>query len=224
MATRFYFSANDAPAIDPGVPFSGWDSFGEWVVRALITEKRANDVVTAGTAIGPVTVFQKVLDRQYVYGPIEAVTISGAVKCQSFAKESSGAMDVNGMFIRIGHVKANGTANTDIFLVNRYGSSVELGTDYRNSIVMNGDTPPGGSVSVPAGDYLLVELGYVAWTYTGDCTGFYGTGDGSDPMLDLPYNDETETDTTSYCGWIEFTETITLQAAGAARKLRGHLI
>ena len=224
MATRLYFS-NDVSTITPRAGTGLWDYRNEAVYRQLIGAARANDVAAAGTEIGPQAgSSKKYLDRGYISAPCaSSIAIVGAVKAQLFTKESNAAANEAGLWTDIYFINDAGDWDIDegcLWLTAQNGDNGELATAYTNTRIIN--KTPQASKNLYTGFRILIQIGYSCATPY-ECSAFYGSGNGSSPLTDLS-GSGTETDTATYCGWVEFTETITFQSETVTRKLRGHVV
>lgn len=199
VATRLYLRASGSTAITPTADGS-WEDTNEMV-------RRPAGIDRSGTTMGLET-FTKdsssnldVACYQFIYGPLQAQTISGNVKAQVLVNENvSGANAYLQMNIRV--IAPDGSTVRGTALAHStYGN--ELVTTVTNHTFPSTAL---SSVAAQEGDYLVIEMGYRGTGATTSSSSFYMGDDGSE---DLP---ENETSTSSSPNpWIEFSNYIPLK-------------
>ncbi len=208
-ATRFYFPANAAAAVNP-TDSAEWEHTAG-IARRAVTTPDASALITEDYSPDAADhlVDGDALFRQYVSDPVAVQTI--------------GAQSVTGQFQTIENNAANNISITvKLFVVSNDGATIketllaitrdatESATALTNRTWSGGTTT---SANVEDGDRIVLEIGQ-GGTPTG-AGGVQGhNGDirwgNSASGGDLPV-DDTETGTT-FRGWIEFANTITFQA------------
>lgn len=208
MASRFYFSISAAAPVSP--TFGGeWTYTTEAVRRKLLRHKYATgEAIASGTQIGPWTPGDFALDRQYVSDPMEAQTISGVIRCQISSREHAATDNV---FTRMKIFVVDNAGTTVRGTILAFGAYGQTGTElldtgFRNKTWAENDALT--SLAVLAGDRLVIELGYTDTTgTTPEATSRWGAAD----QAELTTNSETTT--TAFTPWIEFSHTVQFQGA-----------
>ena len=220
--TRFYFPLTTASAISPTAD-AGWQNTANRVYRVLVTTKLAEgqgDHTFTETATDP----ELTVLRQYIKCGLEAQTIDGSLKGQILARESDAALNsrlaigirvlsgdgvsVRGTVLAITRTDANATPPefaVGVNGVNRQFQDLSESTPITLSAVV-----------AQAGDCLEVAVG--VWDSgngtTATMTLRFGDNAGAN---DLAEDQTSSQGTTDYNPWVEFSDTITFQAAGASR-------
>lgn len=206
MSTRLYLpSSSAAPPISPAVDSAFDVTTG--LDRIMATTTKTGTALTSKAA-GAVT-SQKAVSRQYIYGPLNAVTISGTAKGVIRASGSGGGGVLGWMVIRV--LAPNGTTVRGTLLSpsGSYGIAQATLTNMRPEKYGVGNTDPNfalSSVAAQAGDYLVIEPGF-SEIFGVSTAGTYNFGDA--PGSDLADDD---TSTTANAPWIEFSTTMTVLA------------
>lgn len=181
MSTSLYLpSTASAPPISP-TPSTGWDVTSGFD-RLMMSPTKASTsmadktiAMTAGSS-GDTTLF-----RQYIYGPLAPVTVGANVTWTLYVRglEPSTAMNAfpaTGIWI----ATSSGTLRGTI----RAGGSTGGGSEYTTSLSSRQHHPASysnSSISVQAGDYLVLELGMIKnSTSTGNAVLNFGDNSASD--------------------------------------------
>jgi hypothetical protein len=147
-----------------------------------------------------------VANRQYIFGPLAAQTISGTVKGQLIGLESNAAADgTPAIGIRVIAPDASTVRGTALAVTAR---TLDANNEYPTTTAANRTLAASAalsSVSVTAGDYLVIEIGWRENSASANrsVTQTFGDVNGA---TDLP-EDQTTTGTTSD-PWIEFSGNI----------------
>lgn len=214
MATRLYFPLTTGAPVSPAVD-AAWQYISQVVRRALAFSK-GTSAILAGTTIGPWTVGQMALDRQYVSEPLAPGTVfavANTVTMQLMAREFQTTDDVDRGFLGVRIVSQDGaTVRATVLPVANYGSIGEFIaiSAMRNKTFASGAALAAGYTTV-VGDRLVIEIGYsnAATGLTPNAAAKYGEN-----AADLPVNETQQTDG---AGWIEFSNTFTLATLATAR-------
>ena len=206
MATRFYFPDNASPATYPPLTVLGswFDNIVAATVHELSTVKQStafnSDTVTNGADTGFLSRrYSIVLAAQTI---LSATTLNMQIRCL----ESDAAADarvITGVYI----FAADGLTILDTLYEDDVHVEPALTLTNRKGILTDsavGTYSLGGDVVVPAGAFLVVDVG--AWfAHVDALTVSFEFGDNS--ASDLP-QDEIATD--QFCPWIEFSQTLTV--------------
>ncbi len=211
MASRVYFDLTIAAPITPAYD-AGWEYTTEAAAYKAQEQKTATSTVAAGTTIGPWsgTAGDQALDRQYLYGPLKAQTISGTIKGQIGAKEVASTDNVDQMILSVRVVSGDGsTFRGTLLALGNYGTSTEFSTSalLPNKKIADGDSL--SSVDAQDGDYIVIEIGY-GNTTTGTTPEVFATWGWNGTIGgDLPEDEVTSA--VNGTAWIEFSQTLLLQ-------------
>ncbi len=206
--TRFYFS-QDAYATNTPAYNAGWTDTSEAARYHLDTPTDASSSAL-GTAIGPWSgsAGTKALDRQYVSAPLVAQTLNANFSCVLMPQEVAAEDNVDQMLLAISVVSGDGATVRGTYYALTADATAELPTAAIGRQVAN-ETVPTSSVSVLAGDRLVVEIGYCnsgAGT-TPQARSYYGTAANGDvPII----NGATSG---VWTPWIEFDQIIEIQTS-----------
>lgn len=208
MATRLYFPTTDAAAVTPAFD-SSWNYTTE-ALRRKLNNTKGTTAITAGTQIGPWTVGQKALDRQYISTRMAAgvaFTFAGALmSAQLMVREFATGDDVTRTWVVVKIISEDGNTVRRVWHSGIATTSAEFinNATHRNKILIAGSTTTDGAdYTTVQGDRILVEIGYwdAATGASPEASAKWGEN-----ATDLPVN---ETQTTDGAGWIEFSNTIT---------------
>lgn len=178
MSTTFFLpSTASAPGISP-TPSTGWDITSGFD-RLVMSTTKANTAMTNKTiALGSVA-SNATLFRQYIYGPLQPVTVAANVVWTLYVRGLEATLTVNafpgtGIWI----ATSSGTLRGTI----RAGGSTGTGSEYGTSLSSrpHQQSPQtSSSISVQAGDYLVLEMGMVQSTGPAAGNGSLNFGDDS---------------------------------------------
>lgn len=216
MTTRIYLpSSGYSPApISPAFD-GGWEWVGSAGRRRADTVKGASPMATS-TQTGIVGSPRDVLMTQYLFGPLAAQTISGTLKGQIRARESSVNMDARAQLLAK-VVSADGlTARGTLLAMDTGALSSEFTV---SSTLQNRKFPRGGAaaltnVAAQNGDWIVVELGFRHHATAGSFSASFRYGEAAGTDLA-----EDETDTDDDAAWLEFSMDIELYEPGGAALL-----
>lgn len=181
MSTTFFLpSTASAPGISP-TPSTGWDITSGFD-RLVMSTTKANTAMTNKTiALGSVA-SNATLFRQYIYGPLQPVTVAANVVWTLYVRGLEATPTVNafpgtGIWI----ATSSGTLRGTIKAGGTDGSGAEYGTSL-SSRQHHETYSSSSSISVQAGDYLVLEVGMI------QSAGFPAAGNGS-----LNFGDDSAT-------------------------------
>ncbi len=206
MATRFYLPSTGTAGASPAVCTS-WDfSVSAFIRRATVTTKISSAFATISLDGNTDSNDTDYCYVQYVSAPIAAQTISAQTVdwVVSLFEENARANQYLAMCIRV--VSGDGsTVRGTVVALQRDGT--ELGTSQASRY----DSATSTQVVASEGDRIVIEIG------TGGNPEVGAGGDSHD--ADVRIGDNSATDfgesggeTSDYCGWVEFANTITFQA------------
>jgi len=212
-ATRFHVAASTAADISPAFD-AEWE-FTSSAVRRAMTVAGANQAVTSlGVTDSTATANRDALAVQFVSDALAPGIISGTLKGQIQAAETSAAYDLRiQMIVRV--VSNDGsTFRGTLYGPDTAGLSSEFNTSRRNV-----NAPRGGSVALSPvyaqlNDRVVIEVGYrkgAASLTVG--TLYYG---GLTADSDLAEN-ETDTSTSGVKPWFEFSDDLYTSRLRGAR-------
>ncbi len=214
MPTRLYFSDAQAAAVSPAFA-AGWEETDGAVWRKLLQAKEAGEALNLGTRLGW-TAANDQADRGYVSDSMDAgnvFTTAVTAKMQLATREFALA-DNSTSRIQITIVSQDGTTHrVSLFtIVSNRGPATEYisNASLRNKAFIDGDAldSTGLPYTTVAGDRLFVQIGHSdAAGSTPEAQARYGAPSGTAD------HGENETETTSLVPWVEFSNTITFQAA-----------
>lgn len=209
MSTRIYFpSSGSAPPVNFAL-------HSDWDITTGLNRLMAS-TVKAGTALTDVTTGtmtangQQAIARQYAFGPLNPVTVSGTAKITIRALESAATVNAFG-WLRLRVMAPDGTTVRGELLASPNGSFAEVQTTFRN---LHPQSYSGGSfalssVAVTAGDYLVIEPGFQRGIGGANGTATYNYGDTGSDLAD------DETSTSAGSPWIELSTDLTILAGGS---------
>jgi hypothetical protein len=200
MPTRLYLPSTGAAPISPS--FGSWGQTTSADRIAAVTSRISSAMTAKATAVS--SSIQTVLNRQYVYGPIAAGTISGTVKGQLRGWESAAAMDaVSAFTARV--VDSGGSLRGTLLAITAPALSgneyVAGGTNPTNRFTPTSTAI--SSVDAVNGDYLVIEIGIsqLATSTNRYVDQYFGDDNASDLA-------ENQTAVALHNPWIEFSATI----------------
>lgn len=214
--TRFY-SGGAAPG-SPAVA-GGWES-SAGLLRCAGSPKAGDYAQQRNTSqVGTGVANQDGCHQQWIIGPVAAATLSGSVKGQQFAREGAGAVDGDAQLVIRVFAPDFSTVRGTALDFDTSALSNEFPISTIDTSVTNRKWPKGGSkalssVSMQAGDYIVVEWGHR--NHGTDTSGVRVVSGEASATTDLPEDETTTGNLTggsTYRGWIEFTQDITLYAA-----------
>lgn len=200
-ALRLYLpsTVQTSPPISPASD-AGWEKTSE-MDRALASTSKTNSAITAVTVTKDSTsTTYDMVRRQYLYGPLDAGTISGQALSVVRVLEDASSRDASSQFaIRV--IAPDGTTVRGTALAL---SASALANEWPTTTAANRYFPTGtaaadlSSVSITAGDYLVIEYGVRARNNTASGTFTFRLGDptGSDLAND-------QTGTTDNAPWLD---------------------
>jgi uncharacterized cupin superfamily protein len=203
VATRFYFQANNAPTVSPPID-AGWGNTATFVRRLMGTGKDASTETISGT----VAEESSALAFQVVSPPLAAQTFTGTITMVSRVRELDAADNINKR-VRAVRVYASdaSTLRGTLSAYNQTSSPSEFGTTLQGQVHAQNNGI--GTISVEAGDIIVVEFGFGMSGVTGDGNNQWETqigGDGTDHAV-------SNGDTTGTVAWVEFSANLTFAAA-----------
>ena len=224
MATRLYFqTSGPTPGLTPSSWSTGWNkTTGTTAAQYLAGHSNAapfdfSYVNTTNAASGTSGHFTAI--RRFIYGPLQAQTISGTLKGQMKGREVA-AGDNYTLAVAAKVIQADGTDRGVLLAVSASDDTSATPPEFDTANEVNRkmlDSSESASltlssVSVSEGDYLVVECGFrQASTSTNNGTNTYGCVAGNS---DLP---EDNTDATAKNSWVEFSgDILTLNYIGTA--------
>jgi hypothetical protein len=214
-ATRLYFPATTAAGVSPAAD-SGWEDATEIERRELAHVKNSSSITIGQVVDIIVDSGDQDLDRQYVSNPMNAgivfTTAVTTVRLVVMTREYAATDDVTMCIIGIRVANEAGTPQATLLATANYGPVAEFvnNVTHRNKQCADGDTVT-STYTTAAGDRLVVEISYQT--------------DGADtsPQASAKWGEnatdcaENESNTANCAGWIEFSNTITFQAAASRR-------
>lgn len=203
MATRFYYQANNAPAINPPLD-AGWGSTANAVRRLMGTAKDA----TTETINGDCADGSSSLGVQLVSPPLAAQTITGTVTVMSRGRELNIDHNVNKRYRSIRVYAADGSLRGTFNPFAATASTTELSAvSYQGQIHAQNNGV--GTLAVSDGDYIVAEIGYGVGTSAVAIPAQWSMiigGTGTDHAV-------SNSDTTGTVPWLEFSQTLVFTAA-----------
>lgn len=203
MATRFYFQANNAPTVSPPID-AGWGNTATFVRRLMGTGKDAS----TETISGAVAEESSALAFQAVSPPLAAQTFTGTITMVSRVRELDAADNINKRVRAVRVYASDGsTLRGTLSAYNQTSSPSEFGTTLQGQIHAQNNGI--GTISVEAGDIIVVEFGFGMSGTTGDGNNQWETqigGNGTDHAV-------SNGDTTGTVPWVEFSANLTFAAA-----------
>jgi hypothetical protein len=207
MATRFYLPSTGTAGASPTV-CADWDySVSAFIRRATVTTKISSAFSTIsldGNSDSNDTDYCYV---QWVSAPIAAQTISAQTVdwVVSLFEENARANQYLAICIRVVSGDGNTVRGTVVALTR---DNTELATSQSSRY----HSATSSSVSASAGDRIVIEIG------TGGNPEVGAGGDSHDADVRIGDNSATDfgesgSETSDYCGWVEFANTITFGAA-----------
>ncbi len=160
MATTLFLpSSSSAPAISP-TPSSGWDVTGG-LDRLIMGTSKTNTGMTSKTIAITNVASNATLFRQYIYGPLQAVTIAANVVWTLYIRSLEASTSLNafpgtGLWVATstgslrGTIRAGGTSGTGAEFTTSLSSRPHQQSPQTSS-----------SISVQDGDYLVLEVGCI---------------------------------------------------------------
>ena len=206
--TRLYFSDAATPSVSPS--FDGWGETADAVQRQILSSVSAGESLNLGTRVNW-TAGNTNLERQYVSAPMDsgisfiATTVKMQLACREF---NNGDNSVPRISMKI--VSQDGTTlRQQLLTIANYGTTTEYinNVSLRNKIFADGDVVSGVYVTA-AGDRIVIEIGHAdsaGSTPEAQCRFGAPTGTAE--------HGENDTETTALVPWVEFSNTITFQAA-----------
>jgi hypothetical protein len=208
VATRLY-PASTTTDISP-TPAAGWEVTAQ-VERQMMSTSTASYVMATAATAGSGVANDDTLNFQWIYGPLAAQTLTGTVKGQLGARESNAATDARAqMTIRTIASDGSTVRGTNLAMDTAALSSEFLvdSLDFENRRFPRGGATALTSVSIQAGDYLVLELGFRNHGTNTAQVRMRGSDDTGD-TTDLP---ENETQGYAIAGiyrpWVEFSQTL----------------
>lgn len=226
MATRLYLS-NRAPNTNlQGPALGGWSDGdtdgrssnrgnGFWTLLAAASKTNGGTAVVS-TEFGASLTKE---DDQPIYGirfvtpPLEAVTLSGTLNLCLKASHGAGTGD-EAAYMVYAYISAGDTLSQRTVLLNNYVDAAQFAT---TATWTQFTTPQAIAGAVQAGDRIVIEVGAVcspATSPVGD--NLYIFRWGTTDATNTPYSDATPGGTGTGAAWIDFTDTLTPQAAPSA--------
>jgi hypothetical protein len=222
MATRFYLPATLAAPVAPPAPSGAdWGHINSVARQALTTPDSSTLATVAYTAdAGDHLTAVNAHHRQYVTDALEAQTIAAqtfSAQLQSYELHAN-----NNLFLTMKvYVVSNdgSTAKETLLAITQNGIEVVGPNTVRN----NSFSATLTAATLEAGDRIVIEIGLggTPGPAAGGTQGHNGQMRwGCDASSgDLPVDDTTTG--TTYRGWVQFADTLTFQAGGAAGPLMG---
>lgn len=209
MSTKLYLPASSAtPPISP-TPNATWNTT-TGVTRIMASTAKTNTALANATTAS-IALSQKGMNRQFIYGPLNPVTISGTATCVIRATVPGISQeDFLVAWLRLYVVSSDGGTVRGQLLNSPTGSLGTVNTSLRNIRPQrySGASFALNSVAASAGDYIVIEPGFSA--DAGASTGTYNFGD--DNASDLTDN---ETGTSAGNPWIQFSTNMSILAGGS---------
>ncbi len=203
MTTRFYLPSTGTAGASPAVSASWNYSVSAFVRRAAVTTKISSAFATISLDGNTDSADTNYCYVQWVSDPIAAQTISAQTVdwVVSLFEENARANQYLAMCIRV--VSGDGsTVRGTVVALQRDGT--ELGTSQSSRY----DTVTSTEVVSSAGDRIVIEIG------TGGNPDIGAGGDSHDADVRIGDNSATDfgesgSETSDYCGWVEFANTLT---------------
>lgn len=214
MATRFYFGESGAPAAAPAFS-AGWEVTSA-AARQTLTRFKPGGSQTATRSDTSTTGDQDVLAFQFVSQPLQAQTISGTIKGQFRASETSTGGDWRAQ-LRAYVVSRDGATVRGILLDFDGGALasefVTTLTNRKFPLAWSGGGAAISSVGALDGDRIVIEIGARTHNAGSGVTSF-SIDFRSNAASDLP---EDETSTSVLNSWLELSHDVLYEIAEPGR-------
>jgi len=213
VVTRLYLPSSGTAPISPAFDAS-WEATGAPTRLPLSTGKDEHSAVLSVAVAAILNVPAGAVDiaiAQFISAPLSGnQTISGAIKGQIRALESSGTGDLDPQCVIRVLSNDGTTVRGTLIASDTSGLGHEFNTALRNVKYPKGGSTTPTSVNALDGDRLCIEVGYRKHeSATTSRTGTLSFGDNAGTDLA-----EDETTTTANDPWFEFADTLTFQAVG----------
>lgn len=209
---RYYTAGSTAAAVSPAFD-AEWENTASALRRAISVTEFNESIATSTALDGLSTADRDVLNLQFVSDAIAAGPITGTLKGQIQAMESSPNPDMRiQMIVRV--VSNDGST----FRGTLYGPDTAALSSEFNTARRNVQAPRGGAVALSAvtaqaNDRIVIEIGYRKHGgYSGTGTLYYG---GLAAYTALPEDETTTTTTTK--PWFEFSADLYTARGSKAR-------
>lgn len=224
MATRFYLPSAGSAPVSPASWLFPQQATSPLTLPALTavstTAMTSKTESRSATVVGsPVGMFR------WVSRALAAQTVSGTISGQMRGLESTTSGNC-ALALAIKVVQSDGTDRGTLLAVTGSTNSITPPEFTTAGLTNRSHQNTAGTTSLPltsvvcsAGDFVVVEIGFiqrlfsVAWTVT--------LSYGDDSATDLPVD---QTTTAANNPWVEFSNSITFQSAGGAPVLRGGVL
>jgi hypothetical protein len=208
MATRVYVDSGSTPPVSPS--FGAWTSTTGAERRSGVSPKGSSALVTQGLISVTSGANNRGLGLQIVIGPLPAQTLAGTITIVMDAIEGAANDNINQRSFSVRAADSSGAITGTHRALATSGSTTEIATSFGSSGVLIASAVSLTSTAIPAGGYIVVEVGLGL------------TATGTSPQFQFRYGETgtdhaaSDGDATGPVGWIEFSQTLLLTQQGAA--------